>query len=101
MIEKERQRKLNAALRHLNKAAYLLGKVTVKEPFEYSCPIIGIFYDTDCPDEIEVQLGTDIPEEFAAKAKLDKRSDMFDKLVLKKGNLKLFDVVDKEGSNEE
>lgn len=94
MNEIECKRKVDIALKHLNKAADLL--VEVKKMSSYDCPILALRYSIFCPDEIEVQIYTGLTKDFDEKAKREKYTDMFDQLVLRKGNLKFFKLVEAE-----
>lgn len=102
MIDTERKNKLDIALGHLNKAAALLGEINIQEPSYYSCPVLGLSYSTDIPGTIEVQMsGLDFPEEFAKLAQREAHSEKYDQMVYCNANLKLFWLVDKEGSDQE
>lgn len=94
MNEIECKRKVDIALKHLNKAADLL--VEVNKTSSYDCPILGLRYSIFLPAEIEVQIHTGLTKDFDEKAKREKYTDMFDQLVLREGNLKFFKLVETE-----
>lgn len=94
MNEIECKRKVDIALKHLNKAADLL--VEVNKTSSYDCPILGLHYSIFLPAEIEVQIHTGLTKDFDEKAKREKYTDMFDQLVLREGNLKFFKLVEAE-----
>lgn len=102
MIDTERKNKLDIALGHLNKAAALLGEINIQEPNYHSCPVLGLYYSNDKAGAIEVQMsGSDFPEEFAKLAQREAHSEEFDKMVYCSANLKLFWLVNKEGSDQQ
>lgn len=102
MIDTERKNKLDIALGHLNKAAALLGEINIKKPDYYSCPVIGLTYNVNSPGVIEVQMsGNSFPEEIAKLAQRKDFSKGYDQMVYRNINLKLFWLVDKEGSDQE